>query len=61
MLNPNLQQILVSFVADQTGLKQTRLTIPENTFLRDGAPIKCKITIMKIAQETAVVVPVWRL
>ena len=27
-------------MADQAGLKQTRSTIPENTFLRDGAPYK---------------------
>ena len=55
-------------MADQAGLKQTRSTIPENTFLRDGAHTKCTCTnltnqknIIKIAQETAVVVPVWRL
>ena len=57
----------LAFVADQAGLKQTRSTIPENTFLRDGAHIKCTCTAeldkpknIKIAQETAVVVPVWR-
>ena len=33
-----------TFVADQAGLKQTRWTIPENTFLRDGAHIKCTCT-----------------
>ena len=31
-------------MVDQAGLKQTRSTIPENTFLRDGAHIKCKCT-----------------
>ena len=40
------QQILatVAFVADQSGLKQTRSTIPEDAFLRDGAHIKCTCT-----------------
>ena len=55
-------------LADQAGLKQTRSSILENTFLRDGAHIKCTCTNLtnqknkiKIAQETAVVVPTSRL
>ena len=54
-------------MADQAGLKQTRSTIPENTFLCDGANIKCTLyeldkpkNIIKIAQETGILVPVWR-
>ena len=31
-------------MADQAGLRQTRSTIPEKTFLHDGAHIKCACT-----------------